>query len=147
MYCGKANESFLSLFFGSGRTVHQTQNILEGNPQREETWNTENWQRMDRRFPHWDLDAWECPPPMDQRMNRNRFEFFADILSSVATSSIRPKSTVRTRTRNCLDVSCARFLAIASSSRQSLASVSVPTESGASIVRPRMSAVHATRVF
>src|ERR1700693_1900899 len=45
----------------------------------EEIWNTENWERMDRRFPHLDLDAWECPLLMDQRMTRNHFEFFADI--------------------------------------------------------------------
>ncbi len=37
---------------------------LEEHPQGEKTWNTENWDGMDRRFPHWDLDVWECPPPM-----------------------------------------------------------------------------------
>src|SRR5882672_9603632 len=30
-------------------------------------WNTEDWDRMDRKFPRWDSDAWECLPPMDQR--------------------------------------------------------------------------------
>src|SRR5216683_2488733 len=32
MYFAKANESFLSLFWAQGRTVHQAQNILEEEP-------------------------------------------------------------------------------------------------------------------
>src|SRR5882724_13598445 len=87
-------------FFGRGRTIPQTENILEEAHIGEEIWNTENWERMDRRYPHWDLDAWECPSPMDQRMKRNPFEFFAAIWSLAAISSIRPKSMVRTRMRN-----------------------------------------------
>src|SRR5258708_26866279 len=45
------------------------------------------------------------------------------------------------------DDAIARFLAIASSSRPSLASVSLPAKSRASIVRPRMSAARATPAF
>src|ERR1035438_6818380 len=120
---------------------------LKGTHNREETWNTEDWGRMDHRFPRWDLDAWECPQPMDRRMTRNPCKFFADIWSSAATSWIPPKSTAHTKTRNCWDVSCARYLATAWSSPPSLASVSVPTESEASVVYPRTWGVRATRAF
>src|SRR5882724_6602934 len=94
------NQSQTLVFLARGGTVPQTENILEEAHIGEEIWNTENWERMDRRYPHWDLDAWECPSPMDQRMKRNPFEFFAAIWSLAATSSIRPKSMVRTRMRN-----------------------------------------------
>src|SRR6267142_688897 len=47
------------------------------------------------------LAAWECPPPMDQRMKWNLCKFFVDIWSLAATSWIRPRSMARTRTRYC----------------------------------------------
>src|SRR5450631_4562782 len=78
-------------------------------------WNTENWGKLVRRFRHSDWGAWACPLPMGQRMKRNRFKFCTDFWSWAATFWIRLKFMARTRTRNFSDVSCARFLAIASS--------------------------------
>src|SRR5258706_1002189 len=105
----EVGEAFPFIFGTRRRTLHPTQNISQ---HREETWNTANWERTVRRFPHWDLVAWECLTLMDQRMKRNHSRFFGDIWNSAAIFLIRPKSTVRTRTRNWLDVFCARFLAI-----------------------------------
>jgi len=57
------------------------------------------------------LGCMACPSPMDRPTKRNRFAFFTAISNSAATSLILPKSMARTRTKNCLAVSCARFSA------------------------------------
>ena len=71
MYFAKANESFHSLFLAHGRTVHQAQNILEEEPTAEETRNPENWERMDRRFPHWDCNLGCNPSGISPISSRN----------------------------------------------------------------------------
>ena len=44
-------------------------------------------ERMDRKFPRWDLDAWECPTPMDQRMKGNHFKLFTLIFARSRSDS------------------------------------------------------------
>src|SRR6266576_1058471 len=113
--------------FGSARYRSSNSEHHRREPVTAELWNTADWGRMGRRFPHWGLGAWECQPLTDQRTKKNRFEFFADMWSLAATSWIRPKSTARTKTRNCSGVSCARSRARVSSSQLSLASALIRT--------------------
>src|SRR2546430_5341926 len=133
--------------FGSARYRSSNSEHHRREPVTAELWNTADWGRMGRRFPHWGLGAWECQPLTDQRTKKNRFEFFADMWSLAATSWIRPKSTARTKTRNCSGVSCARSRARVSSSQLSLASASIRTASEAWTARQGMSSVLATRAF
>src|SRR6476646_6964319 len=97
---------------------------------REATWNTENWEKMEWKFPRLDLDAWACPLPTDQGMTRNRSVFCTAIWNSAATSSIQPKSTAHTRTRSWLAVSSGKLIAIKWWSPPSLVFASVPVERG-----------------
>src|SRR6266566_105609 len=131
--------------FGSARYRSSNSEHHRREPVTAELWNTADWGRMGRRFPHWGLGAWECQPLTDQRTKKNRFEFFADMWSLAATSWIRPKSTARTKTRNCSGVSCARSRARVSSSQLSLASASIRTASEAWTARQGMYSVLATR--
>jgi hypothetical protein len=83
------NESFLSpfTFYGSGLHHSSGPDILKKESIPGGTWNAENWERMDRKFPRWDVDAWECFTPMDQRMKGNHFKLFTLIFARSRSDS------------------------------------------------------------
>ena len=74
-------------FYGSGLHHSSNADILRKEPITGGTSNTENWERMDRKFPRWVLDAWECPTPMDQRMKGNQFKLFTLIFARSRSDS------------------------------------------------------------
>src|SRR2546430_5666781 len=68
--------------FGSARYRSSNSEHHRREPVTAELWNTADWGRMGRRFPHWGLGAWECQPLTDQRTKKNRSEEHTSELQS-----------------------------------------------------------------